>query len=146
MAVANAVFRREGVEQIGRQSQMWVKFEDGWKVVSAHVSLVDIDRPQIRPGAHSMIRFGKGLRLALIGFGAIAEEIVRCLDNRGESESLPGVLDLPQRMPEVRIKQRAGSMPLTVSTNCSRSTPISSSSARDTRVSNNSVQMWLRGE
>ncbi len=42
MAVANAVFRREGVDKIGRQSQMWVKFEDGWKVVSAHVSLVDI--------------------------------------------------------------------------------------------------------
>jgi hypothetical protein len=42
MAVANAVFRREGVHKIGRQSQTWVKFEDGWKVVSAHVSLAEI--------------------------------------------------------------------------------------------------------
>ena len=40
LAVANAVFRREGVDKIGRQSQTWVKFDDGWKVVTAHVSLV----------------------------------------------------------------------------------------------------------
>ena len=40
-AVADAVFTREGVKKIGRQSQAWVKFEEGWKVVSAHVSLVD---------------------------------------------------------------------------------------------------------
>ena len=38
-AVANAEFRREGVERRGRQSQTWVRFPDGWKVVSAHVSL-----------------------------------------------------------------------------------------------------------
>ena len=42
LAVANAVFRREGVNKIGRQSQTWVKLDSGWKVVSAHVSLVDI--------------------------------------------------------------------------------------------------------
>jgi len=41
LAVANAVFRREGVAKIGRQSQTWVKFDAGWKVVAAHVSLVD---------------------------------------------------------------------------------------------------------
>lgn len=41
MAVANAVFRRQGVPKLGRQSQTWVKFEAGWKVVAAHVSLVD---------------------------------------------------------------------------------------------------------
>lgn len=41
LAVANAVFRREGVDKIGRQSQTWVKFDVGWKVVAAHVSLVD---------------------------------------------------------------------------------------------------------
>ena len=40
-AVANAVFSRPSSEMIGRQSQTWVKFEDGWKVVSAHVSLCD---------------------------------------------------------------------------------------------------------
>jgi|tagenome__1003787_1003787.scaffolds.fasta_scaffold18037003_1 hypothetical protein len=41
LAVANAIFTREGLNKIGRQSQTWVKFGDTWKVVSAHVSLVD---------------------------------------------------------------------------------------------------------
>jgi hypothetical protein len=38
-AVANAVFTRPSVDKVGRQSQTWVKFDHGWKVVSAHVSL-----------------------------------------------------------------------------------------------------------
>ncbi len=38
-ATADAEFFREGTDQRGRQSQSWVKFADGWKVVSAHVSL-----------------------------------------------------------------------------------------------------------
>jgi hypothetical protein len=35
-------FRRiiGGVERLGRQSQMWHKFDFGWKIVSAHVSLL----------------------------------------------------------------------------------------------------------
>lgn len=41
LAVANAVFRREGVAKVGRQSQTWVRFGDGWRIVSAHVSLAD---------------------------------------------------------------------------------------------------------
>lgn len=38
-ATADAEFFREGSERRGRQTQSWVKFADGWKVVSAHVSL-----------------------------------------------------------------------------------------------------------
>jgi len=38
-ATANAEFFRERSERRGRQSQAWVKFADGWKVVSAHVSI-----------------------------------------------------------------------------------------------------------
>ena len=38
-ATANAEFYREGSTRRGRQSQSWVRFADGWKVVSAHVSL-----------------------------------------------------------------------------------------------------------
>ncbi len=38
-ATANAEFYREGSARRGRQSQTWVRFADGWKVVSAHVSL-----------------------------------------------------------------------------------------------------------
>ena len=39
MATANAEFFRENTSARGRQSQTWVKFDDGGKVVSAHVSL-----------------------------------------------------------------------------------------------------------
>ncbi|MAP94545.1 MAG: DUF4440 domain-containing protein [Ponticaulis sp.] len=38
-ATANAEFFREGSDKRGRQSQSWVRFPDGWKVVSAHVSI-----------------------------------------------------------------------------------------------------------
>ncbi|MFT4026521.1 MAG: oxalurate catabolism protein HpxZ [Novosphingobium sp.] len=38
-ATADAEFFRENSDRRGRQSQSWVKFPDGWKVVSAHVSL-----------------------------------------------------------------------------------------------------------
>jgi hypothetical protein len=41
-AVANTLFRREGAPgKIGRQSQTWVRFADGWRIVSAHVSVID---------------------------------------------------------------------------------------------------------
>lgn len=39
VATANAEFFREGSDRRGRQSQTWIRFPDGWKVVSAHVSL-----------------------------------------------------------------------------------------------------------
>lgn len=38
-AAADAEFFREGSDRRGRQTQSWVRFTDGWKVVSAHVSL-----------------------------------------------------------------------------------------------------------
>ncbi len=38
-ATANAEFFREGSTVRGRQSQSWVRFAEGWKVVAAHVSL-----------------------------------------------------------------------------------------------------------
>jgi ketosteroid isomerase-like protein len=38
-ATAHAEFFRDGSERRGRQSQAWVRFADGWKVVAAHVSL-----------------------------------------------------------------------------------------------------------
>lgn len=39
--IANAVFTRAGVPKIGRQSQTWIKIDGTWKVVAAHVSLVE---------------------------------------------------------------------------------------------------------
>jgi hypothetical protein len=40
-AVATTEFLRAGESRVGRQTQVWVKFpEIGWRIVSAHVSLV----------------------------------------------------------------------------------------------------------
>ncbi len=33
-------FQREGATKSGRQSQTWVRFAEGWRVVAAHVSLL----------------------------------------------------------------------------------------------------------
>ncbi|UXA51554.1 oxalurate catabolism protein HpxZ [Xanthomonas prunicola] len=38
-ATTHAEFVRESSSARGRQSQSWVRFADGWKVVAAHVSL-----------------------------------------------------------------------------------------------------------
>jgi hypothetical protein len=40
-ATANTLFVREGGTKLGRQSQAWMRTESGWRVVSAHVSLID---------------------------------------------------------------------------------------------------------
>lgn len=40
-ATANVEFQREGSSRTGRQSQTWLRTETGWRVVSAHVSLLD---------------------------------------------------------------------------------------------------------
>jgi len=41
VATAMTEFRRDGSTRIGRQSQTWVRFAQGWRVVAAHVSLID---------------------------------------------------------------------------------------------------------
>ena len=41
-ATANVEFRRQGAgnQQIGRQSQTWMRTDEGWRVVAAHVSFI----------------------------------------------------------------------------------------------------------
>lgn len=39
-ATANTEFVRAGSDRTGRQSQTWLRTPDGWRVVSAHVSLL----------------------------------------------------------------------------------------------------------
>ena len=41
LATAMTEFHRDGLTKVGRQSQTWVRFPDGWRVVAAHVSLID---------------------------------------------------------------------------------------------------------
>jgi hypothetical protein len=41
-AVASTLFRRASTPgKVGRQTQTWVRFAVGWRVVAAHVSLID---------------------------------------------------------------------------------------------------------
>ena len=44
-AAVTLEFRRaiEGAVRLGRQSQMWRKFPQGWKIVSAHVSFLPME-------------------------------------------------------------------------------------------------------
>jgi ketosteroid isomerase-like protein len=39
VAVAFAEYRRKGSGRRGQQSQSWVRFAEGWRIVAAHVSL-----------------------------------------------------------------------------------------------------------
>lgn len=42
IAVASTLFRRETAPgRIGRQMQTWMRTPEGWKVVAAHVSVID---------------------------------------------------------------------------------------------------------
>jgi hypothetical protein len=41
-ATAMTEFRRDGSTRVGRQSQTWVRLPEGWRVVAAHVSLIDL--------------------------------------------------------------------------------------------------------
>jgi hypothetical protein len=41
-ATCSTMFRRTTSTRIGRQMQTWVRFPEGWKIVAAHVSLMDV--------------------------------------------------------------------------------------------------------
>jgi hypothetical protein len=41
VATAMTEFRRAGSPKVGRQSQTWVRMAEGWRVVAAHVSVID---------------------------------------------------------------------------------------------------------
>ena len=41
-ATAWTEFTRPGTDRIGRQSQVWVRQPEGWRIVAAHVSTMDV--------------------------------------------------------------------------------------------------------
>ena len=44
-AVASTLFHRDSlIGKVGRQMQSWVRFTDGWRIVAAHVSIIDVPR------------------------------------------------------------------------------------------------------
>ena len=46
-AVASTLFYRDTAPgKVGRQMQTWVRFAEGWKIVAAHVSVIDEPRDQ----------------------------------------------------------------------------------------------------
>jgi hypothetical protein len=47
VAVASTLFYRDSLPgKVGRQMQTWVRFPQGWRIVAAHVSV--IDEPKVR--------------------------------------------------------------------------------------------------
>jgi hypothetical protein len=48
-AVASTLFYRDALPgKVGRQMQTWVRFPQGWKIVAAHVSVIDEPRDQTK--------------------------------------------------------------------------------------------------
>lgn len=46
-AVASTLFHRASTPgRVGRQMQTWVRFAEGWRIVAAHVSLIDVPNEQ----------------------------------------------------------------------------------------------------
>jgi hypothetical protein len=46
-ATANTLFYRDSAPgKAGRQSHTWVRFDDGWHIVAAHVSIIDAPAAQ----------------------------------------------------------------------------------------------------
>ncbi len=44
-AVASTLFTRASAPgKIGRQMQTWIRFPEGWRIVAAHVSIIDLPR------------------------------------------------------------------------------------------------------
>jgi len=50
-AVASTLFYRDSAPgRVGRQMQTWVRFADGWRIVAAHVSIIDepkVEKPKV---------------------------------------------------------------------------------------------------
>jgi 1-carboxybiuret hydrolase subunit AtzH-like protein len=47
MAVASTLFYRDAMPgKVGRQMQTWVRFTEGWKIVAAHVSVINEPQDQ----------------------------------------------------------------------------------------------------
>ncbi|MBR0794471.1 oxalurate catabolism protein HpxZ [Bradyrhizobium jicamae] len=44
-AIASTLFYREAAPgRVGRQMQTWIRFPEGWRIVAAHVSIIDEPR------------------------------------------------------------------------------------------------------
>ena len=48
---ASTLFRRRSTGKTGRQMQTWVRLEGHWRIVAAHVSMLDFTFPETEPTA-----------------------------------------------------------------------------------------------
>ena len=68
LAVAATLFRRDNAPgKIGRQMQTWVRFPEGWRIVAAHVSVIDDPAAkgcEVSPSLAASPSFGKRRRPA----------------------------------------------------------------------------------
>jgi Protein of unknown function (DUF3225) len=56
MATANTEFQRVGSTMTGRQSHVWVRTEEGWRIAAAHVSLLRQPKAQAEAASHTASR------------------------------------------------------------------------------------------
>ncbi len=56
LGTANTQFVRANSPQIGRQSQTWVRMDEGWRIVAAHVSMMACAPVSRRSRAHMNLR------------------------------------------------------------------------------------------
>ena len=99
-ATASTLFRRASSPgKIGRQMQTWVRFDEGWRVVAAHVSVID------DPGAGVMSILAlseRDPRLAENGRKTLAEELRLQLAD----EIVRGVLAPGAALDETELAER----------------------------------------
>jgi hypothetical protein len=48
---ASTLFRRRSTGKTGRQMQSWVRLDGHWRIVAAHVSILDFPFPEAEPAA-----------------------------------------------------------------------------------------------
>lgn len=72
--IVNVEFQRamDGIERNGRQTQFWFRFEQGWRIVSAHVSLLPVPASYLDAAAREI-----GIPLHAANRAAIGENFER---------------------------------------------------------------------
>jgi hypothetical protein len=101
MAVAVTLFRRQRApDKVGRQMQTWLRTPDGWKVVAAHVSVIDdpatskLDGDDERRAA-PRYKTLKGIRIVLPGGMSTIDCVARNRSETGLLVRLNGPVVLP---------------------------------------------------
>jgi hypothetical protein len=87
--IVNLEFRRKvnGLERRGRQTQFWRRLEEGWKIVSAHVSLMPETASYVRAAA---------ARIGLLLYAAYVDAVTQDLERTASEAEFLMEFPLPQ--------------------------------------------------